>query len=299
MNGKKHAQDSTVSNIYLSKAKYKESLAHFDASLSEGCAVSQAISGRMVHPSLGYATHVYTRILAHGRNLIGSVPLSRWFKSDYEDWDFGVNAGNVRSILEAALLFHYLYSAASDPDTQKAVVQLMHLYDLTKRIKIIHNGGGDLDSQRFRAEIVENLKETQRFNRLPKKVQADALKGGKLMLETKSDIMARLGWVESDYNLLWNLTSQYVHVQSLAFYRIEPNGRGTGIENDFDRGMLAFSLEVCSEVLRGMTDVLCEAFPDAIDHRNGINSKFSPGPVRNSDLGRNRAERRRLSRSRR
>ena len=33
--------------------------------------------------------------------------------------------------MEAALLFHYLSNADSDPDNQRAIVQLMHLYDLT------------------------------------------------------------------------------------------------------------------------------------------------------------------------
>ena len=45
------------------------------------------------------------------------------------------------------------------------------------------------------------------------------------MLESRENIMARIGWDESLYYLLWNLTSQYTHIYSLAFYRIEPNGR--------------------------------------------------------------------------
>ena len=119
--------DPDLPERFSSRGQYSKSLAKFDAALCEGCAVSQATSGKVVRPSLAYATHVFARILAHGRNLIRSVPRSRWCSSDYDDWDFGANAGNFRSIMEAALLFHYLCDADPDPDNQRAVVQLMPL----------------------------------------------------------------------------------------------------------------------------------------------------------------------------
>ena len=273
--------DTELPERFSSRGQYVESLSRFDAALCEGCAVSQATSGQFVHPTLGNATHVFARILAHGRNLIRSLPRSRWCSSEYEDWDFGANAGNFRSIMEAALLFHYLCDADPDPDNQRAIVQLMHLYDLTKRTTIIYGGEMDGEADRVRAEIVGRLKSTRRFNKLPPEAQKHYLKGRWLMLESRENVMVRLGWDKSRYYLLWNLTSQYTHVYSLAFYRIEPNGRGTGIENDFDRGFLALGLETCADVLRGITDALCEHFPNARDVRNGSNSKFSPGPARN------------------
>ena len=70
---------------------------------------------------------------------------------------------------------------------------------------------------------------------------------------------------------------------SLAFYRIEPNGRGTGIANHFaiPGRFLALGLETCADVLRGMhRRILRTASRNAKDVRNGSNSKFSPGPAR-------------------
>ena len=188
---------------FTSREQYVKSLAKFDAALCEGCAVSQETSGHEVHPSLGYATHVFTRILAHARILIRSVPRSRWCTAVYEDWDFGANAGNFRSILEAALLFRYLCDADPDPDNQRAIVQLMHLYDITKRASIIHRGnvGDEFDEER--AVIVERLKSTQRFKELPPDAQLNALKGKWLMLESKEDIMSRIGWDSSMFYMLW------------------------------------------------------------------------------------------------
>ena len=201
--------------------------------------------------------------------------------------------------MEAALLFHYLSDADADPDNQRAIVQLMHLYDLTKRTTIIYDGEMDGEADRVRAEIVGRLKSTRRFKELPPEAQKNALKGRWLMLESRDNIMARLGWNKSWYYLLWNLTSQYTHVYSLAFYRIEPNGRGTGIENHFDRKFLALGLETCAHVLTGITDALCERFPSTKDVRNGSNSKFSPGPARNLPKELKRAQRRQRKPNRR
>ena len=291
--------DTEVLERFSSRAQYVRSLSRFDAALCEGCAVSQATSGQFVHPSLGYATHVFARILAHGRNLIRSMPWNRWCSSDYEDWDFGANAGNFRSIMEATLLFHYLSEADSDSDNQRAIVQLLHLYDLTKRTTIICDSETDGEADRVRAEIVGRLESTRRFKELPPKAPKAALKGRWLMFESKENIMACLGWDKSWYYLLWNLTSQYIHVYSLAFYRLEPNGRGTGIENQFDRKFLALGLETCADLLRGIIDALCEHFPNAKDVRNGSNSKFSPGPARNLPKEMKRAQRRQRNSTRR
>ena len=273
--------DADLPEGFSSRDQYSKSLAKFDAALCEGCAVSQATSGKVVRPSLAYATHVFARILAHGRNLIRSVPGSRWCSSDYDDWDFGANAGNFRSIMEAGLLFHYLCDADPDPDNQRAVVQLIHLYDLTKRATIIYDGEMDDEIAAVRTQIIERLKGTRGFMALPPDVQNNALKGKRLMLESRENIMTRIGWDKSLFRFFWNLTSQYTHVYSLAVYRIEPNGRGTGIENDFDRKFLAFGLDTCAEVLKGITDALCRHFSNVKAVRNGSYSKFSPGPSRN------------------
>ena len=291
--------DAELPERFSSRGQYSKCMAKFDAALCEGCAVSQASSGQVVRPSLGYATHVFARILAHGRNLIRSVPRSRWCSSDYDDWDFGANAGNFRSIMEAALLFHYLCDADPDPDNQRAVVQLMHLYDLTKRAAIICGGKTNNEIDAVRAEIVGRLKDTRRFKALPPDAQKNVLKGKWLMLESRENIMVRIGWNKSLYYLLWNLTSQYTHVYSLAFYRIEPNGRGTGIENEFDRGFLALGLDTCADVLKGITDSLCGHFPKIGDVRNGSYSKFSPGPIRNLPKELKRAQRKQRRSARR
>lgn len=278
---------------------YKEVLKEFDSALCEASAVSQATGGRYVSVTLGYATHVFTRIIAHAKTFIISVPLSRWNKSSVENWDFGSNAGNVRSILEASLFFYYLVDAADDEDTQSAILRLMQVYDFNKRVGLFDSGEMDAETALKFEELCDRLRSNKKFQNLPEKVQKNALKGNKLMFEDKKEIIARLGWASDDYYLLWNLTSQYTHVQSMAFYRMEANGRGTGVMNDFDMSMLGLSLYICAGLIKSMVQTLCAKFPDAKAVRRGIYSKFSPGPASNDiNPSLNRAQRRRLKKKR-
>jgi hypothetical protein len=62
---------------------------------------------------------------------------------------------------------------------------------------------------------------------------------------------------------------------------MEPNGRGTGLENAVDRSYMVQALELCAALLEDATDSMVLKFPDVAGVRHGINSEFSPGPRSN------------------
>ena len=202
---------------FSSPEKYAKSLAEFDAALCEGCAVCQKLNEQTFPPSFGFSTYVFARIVACGRNIMRSVPRSKWCSADYADWDFGANAGSFRSILEASLLFHYLYGAYFDPDDEGAAVQLMHLYDLKKRETIFCDGNVDSElGHNQEEEIVDRLTGTKRFHQLPPDVQENALQGRVLMLESKEEIIQCIGWDRERFYLLWN-TQAHVKICACLF----------------------------------------------------------------------------------
>jgi hypothetical protein len=94
-------------------------------------------------------------------------------------------------------------------------------------------------------------------------------------------MLAKVGFEKGQFDALYDLWSQHVHILPLSFYRIEPNGRGTGLENSVDRAYMFQALEVCSEVLTEATDLVVQQFPDVASVRKGMKSAFSPGPAEN------------------
>jgi hypothetical protein len=83
------------------------------------------------------------------------------------------------------------------------------------------------------------------------------------------------------FNAMYMLLSQHLHIYTMGFYRMEANGRGTGIVNESDAGYITRFINLAAEFIKTATNKLCEFFPDATLARNGIHSKFSPGPAQN------------------
>ena len=113
------------------------------------------------------------------------------------------------------------------------------------------------------------------------KLQKKLLTGDYLTIPTRDQQLDELGWDRREFYSRWNVLSQYTHILPFAFYRMEANGRNTGVENDFDRTYIFVALIQCTAILNEGVDRMIEIFPDVAEVRKGLNSKFSPGPRRN------------------
>jgi len=263
---------------------YRLRLKDLDASVCEAIAVSQAISQRMEAPAVGYSTYVFSRICLHAQSLMCAAPKSRWVRRKFEIWDISTVASHARSILEGYLLFRYLADAPSDPDVQRVYLQVMHMYDCKKRMAILPYilPEGDIKFGRVQEEKIRSrLESSEFFQSLDDRTKKGVLAGRTLTIRSRSEIVSDLKMDKEEFNFLWNYLSQYTHVLSFSFYRIEPNGRGTGLMNEHDLRALCMVLKVCRNLIDSAVDRLIEIFPDASESRKGINSKFSPGPARN------------------
>lgn len=273
-----------INAVSYSKNDYVDVLAGFDAVVCEALAVSQAIGVRMAKPHHGQATHVFTRICGHAQAMICAAPLTRWKQSEFILWDFCSVAGYARSILEGVLLFNYLIVEPESREAWSAKLNVMHLNDCTRRIKYFEtiSQAEEVEGLTKQAdELRDRLTANSWFNTLLPKLQRDLLQGKFLTIATRDEMVEMVGWEIKWFNAIWDLLSQYTHVLSFSFYRTESNGRGTGVENDFDRNYISLIMDICTPALKSAVDLLEVAFPDVARARQGINSTFSPGPIAN------------------
>lgn len=126
--------------------------------------------------------------------------------------------------------------------------------------------------------LKELLRANEYFCSLPAQVQRRCLDGESAMIAARQEMLEKVGWNIGHFRAFFDLLSQHAYILPLSFYRIEPNGRGTGLENEADRGSLCTMLEICAEVLGQCTALMVDAFPDTAAKRQGKKSKFSPGP---------------------
>lgn len=268
----------------VDRAGYKAALDKFDAALCEAIAVSQASAGRMPEPNVGYASYVFTQMCGAGVSMIRAAPLTRWVRSDSDDWRFGSVAGHTRSLVDGFLLFSYLVEPAKSEPELKTRINVMHLNDCTRRIELHTNLGFADDLEGFekqREELRARLNGNDYFKALPAAVQKNCLNGKFMMIDSRDEMLAKVGFSKGEFDALYDLWSQHVHILPMSFYRIEPNGRGTGVENSTDRSYIAQAMEIGAAVLTESTDRMVEQFPDVADVRRGVKSTFSPGPREN------------------
>lgn len=275
---------ASPSESEIDMVAYKAILRTFDACVCEALAVGQASAGRIAVPHVGYGTHIFTRICSHAIALVRAAPKSRWISSDAEFWDFAAVAGHARSIIEGYLLFVYLTREPVSTDEWSAKLNVMHLNDCAKRMTVLAGmiPQDEMDGFESQAEEIRGrLRSNAWFLGLSATLQGRLLTGRYLTIPTRDEELDALGWDRREFNSLWDILSQYTHVLPFSFYRLEPNGRGTGIENETDRAYIAFALAKCTEVLSACIDDLVSFFPDVAPERRGLDSKFSPGPRRN------------------
>lgn len=265
-------------------ASYQAALSRFDASVCDAIAVSQGTSGRLPAMNVSYASYVFTRMCGAGISLIRAAPRSRWVHANFDDWQFGAVAGHARSLLDGLLLFSYLIEPAKSEAEFQARINVMHLNDCTRRIDLHTNLGHTDDLEGFekqREELRGRLKGNEYFTALPDATQKNCLNGRYLMIESRDEMLARVGFEKGQFDALYDLYSQHMHILPLSFYRMEANGRGTGVENPTDRAYIAEALRIGASILVVATDKMVGEFPDVAGVRNGVKSTFSPGPKEN------------------
>lgn len=265
--------------------EYDKAMSAFDAALCEALAVGQASAGRYATPHHGYATHIFTSLCTQAVSMIRAAPRTRWTTSDFEHWSFNCVAGQFRAIMEGEILFTYIIEAPASPEQWSAKLNVMHLNDCTRRIKLFKNIPGQeasvADFELAAEELRDRLRSNAYFMALPPNTNKRCLSGDFLMISSRDEMLESMGKDRAAFNVMFDLLSQHTHILPLSFYRIEPQGRGTGLENEADRNYIGAGLTMCAEILKTATDKIVEAFPDVAPVRQGRQSKFSPGPAEN------------------
>lgn len=271
-------------NKSLDDTDYSVALRKYDIAVCEAIAVSQATAGRYEKGHLGYSTYIFTRLCAHSRALIEATPRNRWVKRDSNSWDLAFTAPQTRAIMEGYLLFSYISEKPESEDEWLTKLNIMHLNDCARRKRLFSNYAITEEASKFakqETELRERLTTNKFFLTLDAKTQKQALNGKILMIPTRDSLLEKLGIDIGCFNGLFDTLSNHTHVLPMSYYRMTPNGRGTGMINDVELSYTAISLMICTKLLYSATNKMIELFPFAKNRRQGLKSSFSPGPKEN------------------
>lgn len=268
----------------IPESDYSQSLKKMDVATCEAMAVSQAIKIDHVAKHIGYSVHIYKRICRHAVSLISAVPRSRWVTSDFENWDFACAAGQSRAIMEGYLLFRYLVIPPSCNDEWVTKFLVLYLNDRVRRAKMMADLMVTEAAEQWSSEVEElriRLNSNPWFLALDKEVRKGCLSGKYLMVQNRDHILELAGLDRGQFNAAWDLLSQYAHMLPMSFTSSEPDGRGSGEENQQDKDYIGATVACCADILNTATNIMTTEFPATKIVRQGIDSRFYKGPKSN------------------
>lgn len=267
--------------VEISMDDYHQALRYCDIATCEAKAVGQALAGRYEKPYKGWSSLIFTRLCIHAGLIMRNAPKSRWFKADFELWDYSCIAPHVRAIMEGELLLFYLSQPPTSEDEWLVKLKILHLNDCNRRIKLFEATDDEENLKAFEHEkkkLIEDISEIEYFNALPSEIKKKSIQGKILTIQSRDELLKLCGIDSKSFNPIFDHLSHYTHILPYSFYRIESNGRGTGILNDTDKGFLYSGLIAAAESMSRCTDIMVELFPDVKNKRKGLKSKFYPGP---------------------
>lgn len=268
----------------LSDSDYDDALGKLDVATCEAMAVSQTINGDAAPRHVAFSVEIYKRICRHAVALISAVPRSRWVTADFENWDFACAAGQSRAVMEGYLLFRYLVRAPSSHDEWMTKFLVVYLNDRVRRAKMMTDLGATEAAERWASEVQElqeRLNSNPWFLALARDVRKGCLSGKYLMTQSRDQVLEMAGLEVDQFNAIWDLLSQYSHMLPMSFTSSEPDGRGSGDENQEDKDYIGTTIACCADILNTATDILTMEFPEVVEVRRGIESRFRQGPISN------------------
>ncbi|WP_128621845.1 hypothetical protein [Pseudomonas aeruginosa] len=269
---------------------YNDALLKLDVVTCEAMAVSQAIREESSDLHMEFSAQVFKRLCAHSMAIICALPRSRWVASDFENWDFACIAGHSRALLEGCLLFRYLAKTPSCNAEWSARLYVLYINDHSRRAEMMTRVRAEEEAAdwiRQADELRERLGPNPWFQALDGKTKKRSLAGDNVTISTRDEIIeyAYAGLDKASFYAVWNLLSQYSHVLPMSFTTTENNGRGSGLPNQADLDYMTTTASLAADTLHNATNLMTDAFPDAQSVRNGIESKFTPGPKANAPDG--------------
>lgn len=199
-----------------------------------------------------WASVLFARMCSFGGSLHRLLPQSA-ANPRGTVYDFASAAALCRSLFEAYLSFLYLCNPKLSPDEYTMRLRLVQLHDCIRRPEILRKIGGDPDEEWFAEQATllrEDLQKNPHFLRLELRRQAALLKGRSPTHLNQDEILSAEGGDFTSIRGIYEFLSSHTHSYPFSYWRTPEHGeRGTGRENDVEKGYLAITAQLGAELL--------------------------------------------------
>lgn len=174
-------------------------------------------------------------------------------------WDFGSIASLARNLFEAILVFHWLCGQGVDDVEREGRFILYDLHDRGSRRRLFPETPEPPEALE---DLVKRFNSNQFLAKFKNKQRIQALNGERTPF-IQDEALTQIGIDLDEFRMLYRFFSQYTHCGPLSFYRILENKHGTGVESQYEKRYMIYTMEYLSIFLSLSIDTLLDIVPNA------------------------------------
>jgi len=175
-------------------------------------------------------------------------------------WDFGSIATLTRTFIETFHSFYYIGIDLIDDNEWKLRLKVFHLHDCSHRKELFKLMGESKDNliefEEMENQLLADIQTNPKFFELSKDVRSRILKKQTAFILSRREMEKRIDNEDTSISWIYKFLSVQTHSFPMSFYRTEPDGRGSGVENEADKEYIKLCLSWVTEYLKKGNDYI-------------------------------------------
>jgi len=232
---------------------YKDKVLEFRTVLDKSILISKLIANKDIGLQNYWMSVLMVRYLNIAIAINRLLPNEGEEPSNMHSWDFGAIATLARNFIESFHAFFYIGIDEIDDDEWNLRLKIFHLHDNSRRNKLFKLMGDTSQSDKFQEisqEILAEIKNNKKFLTLDNNLQKRIIKAETAFILSRQEIEKRIDPNDSSIKWVYLFLSNQSHSLPMAYYRTESESRGSGVENETDKGYISLSIDWITDYLK-------------------------------------------------
>lgn len=232
---------------------YKEILFEFRLELDKSILISKLIANKDIGLKNYWMSVLMVRYLNMAIAINRLLPIEGEEPSNIHSWDFGPIATLTRNFIEAFHAFFYIGIDDIDDDEWILRLKVFHLHDSSRRGELFKLIGEVTQQEGFLKigqELLDEITNNKKFITLNPDLQRRIIKAETAFILGRQEIEKRIDPNDNSMKWVYLFLSNQSHSFPMAYYRTENEGRGSGVENEVDKGYIENCIDWITDYLK-------------------------------------------------
>lgn len=242
-----------MSKIDFSRDAYIEARTSFRIAVEQAVSISVSINGVKSNSGREYwSSVIFSKLVLSAMTLDKIAPINP-NENSVELWDLGSICTLARGLAENYLILHWLCFETAEKELWDLRITLLTLCDNRSRFRLVDEVEGEPASDCFeqaQLNVSKDLSKNPIFASYDEKRKRALIKADKLPF-IHDEVIASLPIDPVLFRKFYRYLSAFVHTNTISFFRMAEQNRGSGEFNHYDANNIAGALDLVTLAISG------------------------------------------------